>query len=574
MKIRLGRLAAFVLVSLSSLLGLAARAGAQPSEELNGLPILGKQAETPNQAKNAGGSGYGVLYSFCSAVQGSDCTDGEFPASSLIQDAAGNLYGTTAEGGNVNSNCYGGSCGTVFKLDDTGHQTVLYAFCSNGGTCADGQQPDGGLIQDAAGNLYGTASGGGNSNPDCHLYGEPGFGCGVVFKVDRSGRETVLYSFCSAPNCTDGANPSAGLIQDAAGNLYGTTTIGGANFSAGYGYGGGTVFKLDPTGHETILHSFCSFANCADGWFPEAGLIRDAAGNLYGTTYEGGANCCGTVFEVDTAGHETVLYSFCSVGGTCWDGYFPVAGLVRDGAGNLYGTTSAGGIHNSLQGGGGTVFKLDGAGHHTVLYSFCEVGGRACADGGTPVAGLIRDGASNLYGTTLVGGARSRGTVFALDSTGHEAVLYSFCSQDGSDCEDGMSPSAGLIRDAAGNLYGTTLIGGANSRANNGSGGGTIFKLPTGSRKAIVTPTSSSSPAQVDQPVTFSVVVSGRGPTPTGSVRFDEGKTTLGIVALVNGQASLTTTFRKIGSFSIVVSYSGDQNFKSAYAGPLTHVIM
>jgi uncharacterized repeat protein (TIGR03803 family) len=251
-----------------------------------------------------------------------------------------------------------------------------------------------------------------------------------------------------------------------------------------------------------------------------------------------------------------------------------VAGLVRDGAGNLYGTTSAGGIHNSLQGGGGTVFKLDRSGHHTVLYSFCAVGGRSCADGGTPVSGLIRDGAGNLYGTTLVGGARSRGTVFALDSAGHEAVLYSFCSQDGSDCQDGMSPVAGLIRDDAGNLYGTTLIGGANNGADNGSGGGAIFKLATGSRKATVTPASSPDPAQVDQPVTFSVAVSGAGVTPTGSVRFDEGKTTLGIVTLVNGKASLTTTFKKMGSFSIVVSYSGDENFKSAYSSPLIQVVM
>jgi uncharacterized repeat protein (TIGR03803 family) len=167
----------------------------------------------------------------------------------------------------------------------------------------------------------------------------------------------VLYDFCSAPGCTDGANPAAGLIQDAAGNFYGTTYQGGAELASG------TVFKLDSTGHETVLHNFCSANDCSDGQFPTAGLIQDAAGNLYGTTnggsafYDGGNG--GAVFKLDSTGHETVLYSFCSAA-NCTDGEDPVAGLIMDAVGNLYGTTVGGGANtNTVFGGsGGTVFKL------------------------------------------------------------------------------------------------------------------------------------------------------------------------------------------------------------------------
>ena len=297
---------------------------------------------------------------------------------------------------------------------------LLYTFCSVGGAnCTDGKWPSAGLIQDAAGNLYGTTSEGGAN------------GGGTVFKVDSAGTETVLYSFCSVANCTDGVMPFAGLIHDAAGNLYGTTWFGGANFTANSNYGGGTVFKVDSTGKETVLYSFCSVgANCTDGADP-FGLIQSTAGNLYGTTEGGGANNRGTVFKVDSTGHETVLYSFCSVvnaNGVCTDGAFPFAGLIRDAAGNLYGTTNAGGVNND-----GTVFKVDNTGKETVLYSFCSVlnANETCADGNSPFAGLIRDAAGNLYGTTDHGGAHSfafstGGTVFQVDSTGKETVLYSF----------------------------------------------------------------------------------------------------------------------------------------------------
>ncbi len=290
------------------------------------------------------------------------------------------------------------------------------------------------------------------------------WGGGTVFKVDSTGQETVLYNFCSrgGQNCTDGWSPVAGLIQDAAGNLYGTTSGGGhqANFA-------GTVFKLDSTGHEKVLYNFCSVEKCADGLAPAAGLVQDAAGNLYGTTQYGGTgNCddgfdfgCGTVFKL-TGRTETVLYSFTGTGG---DDAFP-SGLMRDAKGNLYGTTPNGGANYA-----GTVFKVDSTDHEKVLYNFCSEGGSSCTDGYAPTSGLIRDAEGNLYGTTAGGGANGGGTVFKLDKKGHETVLYNFCSEGGANCTDGGGPN-GLMEDAQGNRYGTTAGGGAN-------GYGTVFKL-------------------------------------------------------------------------------------------------
>jgi uncharacterized repeat protein (TIGR03803 family) len=306
-----------------------------------------------------------VLYTFTGG------TDGGIPFAGLIRDAKGNLYGTTSSDGS-------GFAGTVFKLDNTGQLTVVHSFCS-ATNCADGNTPYAGVIRHA-GNLYGTTIGGGQF---CIEYG----GCGVVFRVDRTGNETVLYNFCpnGYGNCTDGMSPQS-LVDDAAGNLYGTTNGGGAN-------GVGTVFKLSPTGEETVLHSF---AGGADGASPFAGLIRDEDGNLYGTTTAGGPSGQGTVFKVDPAGNETVLYSF--TGGT--DGGYPEAGLVRDQKGNLYGTTFFGGLApppcSSFC---GVVFKVDTTGVETALYSF--TGG---ADGGNPSSALTLGQAGDLYGTTSYGG--------------------------------------------------------------------------------------------------------------------------------------------------------------------------
>src|SRR5581483_9953337 len=240
-----------------------------------------------------------------------------------------------------------------------------------------------------------------------------------------TGAETVLHSFTTD---TDGAMPEAGLIRDAPGNLYGTTSMGGPLAS-------GTVFKLDATGTETILYSFSGL----NGQFPSARLIRDAAGDFYSTTEFGGSFGWGTVFKLDATGAETVLYSF--TGGT--DGFLPTGGLFRDADGNLYGTTSGGGTF-----GVGNVFKLDTLGAETVLYSFIGT-----PDGEGP-AGWVRDAAGNLYGITYRGGAFGKGTVFKVNATGAETVLHSFRGGDGEE-------PAALFRDADGNLYGTTFLGGA-----------------------------------------------------------------------------------------------------------------
>jgi uncharacterized repeat protein (TIGR03803 family) len=336
---------------------------------------------------------------------------------SLIQDPAGNLFGMTSGGGTYR--------GVVFKVDKTGEK-VLYNF--NG---VDGGHPNAGLIRDSSGNLYGTTPSGGGSD------------AGVVFKLNKSGM-TVLYRFAGG---TDGGYPQAGVIQDAAGNLYGTTFSGGAG-------GVGVVFKLDSTGAETVLHSFTG----PDGWGPRAGLVLNSDGDLYGTTCAGGESDAGVVFKVDTTGAETVLHSF-----TGSDGGYPYSGLMLDPARNLYGTTSEGGPANQ-----GVIFKLDTAGTYTVLYNFSEGAG-----GANPFAGLVMDPAGNLYGTAYQGGAFGYGVVFKLDTTGAYTVLHSFT---GYYHYGGAQPLAGLIRDAAGNLYGTTVLGGIVSDACP-IGCGLVFRL-------------------------------------------------------------------------------------------------
>ena len=322
----------------------------------------------------------------------------------------------------------------------------------------DGAIPWGSLVMDTAGNLYGTTEFGGSS------------GNGTVFKVDPSGSETVLYSFTNSGG--DGALPIGGVVIDMAGNLYGTTEVGGSS-------GNGTVFKVDSSGSETVLYSFANSGG--DGANPVAGLVMDTAGNLYGTTEFGGSSDSGTVFKVDPSGSETVLYSFTNSGG---DGAYPFAGLVMDTAGNLYGTTAQGGSSNN-----GTVFKVDPSGSETVLYSFTNSGG----DGQSPEAGLVMDAAGNLYGTAHGGGSFGNGIVFKVDPSGSETVLHGFTGSDGAD------PEAGLIMDKAGNLYGTTAFGGT-------SDNGTVFKLTVPTPTPSPTPTPTRTPTPVPTPT--------RTPTP------------------------------------------------------------
>jgi uncharacterized repeat protein (TIGR03803 family) len=371
-----------------------------------------------------------VLHRFCSQ---SNCTDGATPWAGLVQDAAGNLYGTTAFGG-----AYDGGAGTVFKIDTSGNETVLYSFCSVS-DCADGAGPTATLVLDAQGNLYGTTSVGGGT-------GCGGPGCGTVFKLDTSGNETVLYSFTGGT--ADGCFPQGGVVLDAAGNLYGTTNVCGSSNE-------GTVFKVDTSGNETVLHNFTG--GVKDGGYPEySSLLLDKKGDIYGVTPLGGPSDSGVLYKLSSSGAFTVLHTLEGPYGT----------PAMDKQGNLYGTTSAGGRH-----GNGTVWKVSPKRKLTVLHMFRQ------ADGIEPYAGVVLDAEGNLYGTTWRGGPHSvDGTVYELNTKGVLTVLHSFAY-----ASDGAEPYGNLILDAAGNLYGTAWVGGNyNDKCQgyrNEQGCGTVWKL-------------------------------------------------------------------------------------------------
>lgn len=319
---------------------------------------------------------------------------------------------------------------------------VLHNFLDG----ADGATPNAPVIEDAAGNLFGVAHQGGATNN------------GVVFEIAADGTETVLYSFKAG---SDGRKPEAGLLEDAAANLYGTTFYGGGTCDCGI------VFRLAADGTETVLHTF---AGGQDGANPQAGLIADAAGNLYGTTTLGGSGGNGIVFKLAPGGKLTVLHAF--TGGA--DGGYPQASLTMDKKGGLYGTAVVGGTNDF-----GTVFKLTPRGAFKVLHAFA--GGK---DGENPLAGLIEDKAGNFYGTTRLGGENGTGcfgdgcgTVFRLAPDGTNTVLYAF-----SGGSDGSEPYGGVVADGKGNLYSATPFGGTKD------GFGTAFKLaPDGTFKVLHT---------------------------------------------------------------------------------------
>jgi uncharacterized repeat protein (TIGR03803 family) len=332
----------------------------------------------------------------------------------VIRDSAGNFYGTTEFGG-LNGT------GTIYALSSAGRDVVLYQF----GPSPDASGP-GALLRGSDGNFYGTSLGGG------------AFGYGTIFKFGPAG-EQVLYSFTGE---SDGGSPSAsGLVEDAEGNLYGTTINGT-----------GTVFKLNTSGELTTLHAF---TGGSDGNMPWSGVIVDAAGNVYGTTEFGGSFNLGTVFKINPAGTETVLINF---NGT--DGSRPYGQLIRDTEGNFFSTTWEGGTHNC-----GNIFKLNKYDQVTVIYNFGGV-----PDGCNPIYGVVRDSQGNFYGTTEWGGnigGFGYGIVFMVTAEGTESVLYNFSGYT----NYGAGEATGeLVLDSTGNLYGTTIAGGAD-------GGGTIFKV-------------------------------------------------------------------------------------------------
>ena len=364
-------------------------------------------------AQSAPARTFKVLYTF----QGS--SDGGEPYAGLVRDSAGNLYGTA-----ISSGAFG--WGVVFKVDTSGTETVQHSF---GDGSTDGRTPYGGLVRDKAGNLYGTTyEGGGIGCVD---------GCGTVFKVDTTGTETVLHSFTGGT--TDGCFPYAGLFLDKAGNLYGTTQACGASSF-------GTVFRLSKSGKETILHNFAG--GTADGANPLYGsLLMDTKGALYGVAQYGGTANQGVVYKLNPDGALRVLYSF--AGGTT-DGCNPDGTPAMDTLGNLYGTAVACGSSNM-----GIVWKVNRSRKEKVLHNFA--GG--AKDGADPIAGVILDANGNLYGDTQYGGGSGCfgtgcGTVYKVSATGKLTLLHIFVGSEGA------LPFGGVIRDTKGNLYGTAFLGG------------------------------------------------------------------------------------------------------------------
>jgi uncharacterized repeat protein (TIGR03803 family) len=384
--------------------------------------------------------------------------DGGTPYATPTLDSAGRPYATTLLGGTNNSSCVQGGCGIVFRMKGSGEDWVLTSLYSFTGILPNGISPSAPLTFAADGTLYGTTTNGGG--PACFE------GCGTVFHLTPPPtpcettlcpwNETVVYAF---QGTTDGYEPSySGVVFDSAGNLYGTTQQGGAN-------GLGTIYKLSLSGGvwtKTILHSF---AGAGDGSLPMSGVILDAAGNLYGTAFEGGdLSCgyslgCGTVFELSPSQSgwtETTLYTF----ETNQFGADPFGGLVFDASGNLFGSAQGGVYH------GGTVFELqpsNGSWTISLLKSFEGNGG--------PLAALTLDAAGNLYGTTSASGAHYEGSVFKLakqDGSWQFTDLHDF------HIDDGWVPEGGVAIDAHGNIYGTTTKGGTGSCYN---GCGVMFEI-------------------------------------------------------------------------------------------------
>ena len=352
-----------------------------------------------------------------------------FPEGSIIRDAAGNLYGTTTLDG------------SVFKITSDGKYSVL-KFIDGGD---DGTFPKGSLALDAAGNLYGVAEQGSG-------------GAGVLFKLSPKGEETVLFAFQGGLHNTTPKEPAGGVLLEKNGDIIGAAQFGNSQNCV---IGCGSIFRLDTGG---TMHSLHKFTGGADGGSPIGPLVQDASGNLYGVTQSGGDhNCpthflkrgqgCGVVFKIDTQNALTVLHTFAGKR----DGAVPQGGLLLDAVGNLFGTTLKGGHANN-----GTIFKIASDGTYTVLRRMTK------SVGVNPNGGLVSDTSGNLYGTTQLGGNQNLGTAFELSPGGTLKVLHNFQG-----LKDGASPLAGLFRDDQGRLYGTTVHNGLIKRVQ----GGNVFVI-------------------------------------------------------------------------------------------------
>jgi len=466
-----------------------------------------------------GGTGNGVAFELSPSSQGwtetvlwtfSGRSDGLYPQFALLRGAVGEFYGAT----NPQPGAYGN--GTVFRLRNSGgawHLATIASFADS-----DGGIPNTGLLADTQGNLYGTTSQGGKT------------GFGTVFELSPTAaggwNKTELYNFNGVKSPINSYVNASALVFDASGNLYGETAYGGPKQK-------GTVFKLSRVGDTWVETDIFTFADASTGENPFGGLVFDAAGNLYGTTLRGGSapacqNGCGAVFRLSPSSGdqwtETLLYQFQSGS----DGSFPMAGLVWDPAGNLFGTTQSGGTQTwPCQSGCGTVFELSPAASgwsERIVYRFMQLHG----DGSFPVAGLVTDSSGNLFGTTSRGGDSSSGicgftgcgTVFELSPSGSlwtETIIHTFESSDGA------SPLGTPVLDGNGNLFGTT----------EGTNGGTVFRLSP----------SAQEPWAHTVLYQFPAPVSGDGYFPEAGVILDHSGNLLGTTG-GGGQANSGRVFR------------------------------
>ncbi len=425
-----------------------------------------------------------------------DHTDGSVPAGGVISDAAGNLFGPTGQGGPSDA-------GTVFEVAaGSGAITTLASF--NG---TNGQDPNVSLIEDASGNLFGVTAGGGDASND-----------GTVFEVTAGSHAITTLALFSG---TNGADPNGTLIEDASGNLFGTTELGGA-------FSDGTVFEVAAGSHAiTTLASF----NGANGFEPFGSLVEDGSGNLFGAATDGGAYGDGDVFEV--AAGSNAITTLASFNGA--NGQWPQGGLIMDGSGNLFGTTYTGGANSD-----GTVFEVSAVNHAiTTLASFNG------ANGKSPLCRLVEDGSGDLFGDAILGGAYGDGTLFEVAAgSGAITALISFNGANG------QSPEGDLV-DVGGNLYGTAALGGANSD-------GTVFEYQIGASTATVS---------YGQSATFTATVSSSaGVPPDGSVQFLVNGTAYGSPVALSGATAQLAISEPVGSFTIGAEYTGDANYAATVA--------
>ena len=388
-----------------------------------------------------------------------DGTNGLQPFGSVMQATDGNIYGTTTNGG-------GHGYGNVYRITPSGELTSIYDFCVRP-NCTDGTTPEWAPVLASDGNLYGTTTG-------------IDYGYGTVYKMTLSGELTTLYTFCSLAQCADGSFPN-GLIQASDGNFYGTTFEGG-NSNAG------TIFKITPAGQFTSLYSFCSLANCADGFSPVSPLIEGNDGSLYGATEQNHGG--GVLYRFTLAGDYKVLYSFCR-GITCSGGSQPLT-LVQDSNGDFFGTTQYGGG----SGGYGTVFELTAKQQFINLHNFDKT------DGAYPNGGLTLANDGNFYGITAEGGPANAGTIFEITAAGGFRTLYTFAPPYGTE------PAGPLLQGTDGNLYGTTPGGPGYAPL------GTFFEFSIGLGRSVQTAPGAGE-------VGKTVLILGNGLTGSSSVTFN-----------------------------------------------------